>query len=123
MKEENITILGYEDLKNFKINKAKPSTKVYISSNLDWFDTEIEVDFEGQSASLQEIQKALAVKQNYVPLEDGSYGLLPDEWLQKFSLLFKMADANGKKLRVSKFNFSVIDDMHDLIDDEEIKKS
>jgi len=122
MKEENITILGYEDLKNFKINKAKPSTKVYISSNLDWFDTEIEVDFEGQSASLQEIQKALAVKQNYVPLEDGSYGLLPDEWLQKFSLLFKMADANGKKLRVSKFNFSVIDDMHDLIDDEEIKK-
>lgn len=122
LKEEDVAVFGYENLKNFKINKSKPTTKVYISSNLDWFDTELEIDFEGQSASLAAIQKALSAKQNYVKLDDGTYGLLPEEWLKKFSLLFKMADATGKKLRISKFNFSVIDELHDMIEDEDIKK-
>jgi SNF2 family DNA or RNA helicase len=121
MKEENIELFGYEQLRNFKIHKSKPTTKVQVASNIDWFDTTIEISFDGQVAQLNDIQKALSIKQNYVPLGDGTYGLLPEEWLQKFSLLFKMADAEGKKLRVSKYNFSVIDELYDLIDDEEIK--
>lgn len=121
MKEEKIELLGYESLKNFKIHKAKPSTKIFISSNLDWFDTEVEIDYEGQKASITDIQKALSKKVNYVSLGDGTYGLLPEEWLAKFSLLFKMAEADGKTLKVSKYNFSVIDELHDMIDDEDIK--
>jgi SNF2 family DNA or RNA helicase len=121
MKEENIELFGYEQLRNFKIHKSKPSTKVQVASNIDWFDTTIEINFDGQVAQLADIQKALAIKQNYVALGDGTYGLLPEEWLQKFSLLFKMAEADGKKLRVSKFNFSVIDELHDMIDDEQVR--
>lgn len=121
MKEEKIELLGYESLKNFKIHKAKPSTKVFISSNLDWFDTEVQIDYDGQKAGLDDIQKALAKKLNYVSLGDGSYGLLPEEWLAKFSLLFKMAESDGEKLKVSKYNFSVIDELHDMIDDVDIK--
>ncbi|MBL7765732.1 MAG: DEAD/DEAH box helicase [Chitinophagaceae bacterium] len=119
---ENVELFGYDQLRNLKVNKAKPNTRLFVSSNLDWFDTEIEIDFDGQSASLQDIQKALAIKQNYVPLKDGTLGLLPEEWLQKFSLLFKMSDASGNKLRVSKFNFNVIDELYDMIDDELIKE-
>lgn len=122
MKEENIEVYGYEQLKNFKIHKSKPTTRIHISSNLDWFDTEIEVDFDGQAAQLSDIQKALSVKQNYIPLGDGTFGLLPEEWLQKFSLLFKMADSKGKKLKISKYNFSVIDELYDMIDDEDIRE-
>lgn len=122
MMEEKVEVFGYDQLNNFKIHKSKPTTKLNISSNLDWFDTNIEIDFDGQVANLSEIQKALSVKQNYIPLGDGTYGLLPEEWLQKFSLLFKMADTNGKTLRVSKYNFTVIDELHDMIDDEDVKK-
>ncbi len=121
MKEENIELLGYDKLRNFKIHKARPNTRVFISSELDWFDTSIEIDYEGQKASVQEIQKALTQKQNYVSLGDGTYGLLPEEWLQKFSLLFKMAESNGDSLKVSKYNFSVIDELHDMIDDDAVK--
>ena len=121
MKEEKIKLYGYETLKQFKINKSKPTTKVYISSNLDWFDTEIDITFGEESATISDIQKALKAKQNYVLLGDGSYGLLPEEWLQKFSLLFKMADTKDQTLKVSKYNFTVIDELHDLIDDENIR--
>jgi SNF2 family DNA or RNA helicase len=120
LKEENITIYGYENLKNFRIHKSKPTTKVYINSNLDWFDTEVEIDFDGQAANLADIQKALSSKQNYVKLDDGTFGLLPEEWLSKFSLLFKMAETKGDSLRVSKYNFTAIDELYELIDDEQI---
>ena len=120
MKEADIEVFGYENLKNFRINKSKPKTSVHISSNLDWFDTEIEVNFDGLGVELSDIQKALSIKQNYVTLGDGSIGILPEEWLKKFSLLFKMADTQGQKLRVSKFNFSVIDEMMDFITEQDI---
>jgi len=122
LKQENILVYGYDDLRQFRIKKAKPNTKVYISSGQDWFDTELEIDFDGQAANLASVQKALAAKQNYIRLDDGTYGLLPDEWLKKFSLLFKMAEANGQTLKVSKYNFSVIDELHDLIDDEAVRQ-
>jgi non-specific serine/threonine protein kinase len=122
MKEADVDVFGYENLKNFRINKSKPNTSVHISSNLDWFDTEIEINFDGLGVDVSDIQKALSLKQNYVALGDGSIGILPEEWLKKFSLLFKMADTQGKKLRVSKFNFSVIDEMMDLISDQDIIK-
>ncbi len=121
MKEENIDLLGYDKLQNFKIHKAKPSTKINISSQLDWFDTEIEIDFDGTNASIFDIQKAISNKENYIPLSDGTYGLLPEEWLSKFSLLFKMANIENKKLKISKRNFSIIDELYDLIEDEDIR--
>lgn len=122
MKSASIQLFGYDQLKQFKIHTAKPNTKVSIASGLDWFDTEIEVSFGEYGASLADIQKALKAKQNYVPLGDGTYGLLPEEWLQKFSLLFKMADSQGSQLKISKYNFTVIDELYDLIEDEDIRQ-
>ena len=120
MKEWNITLLGYENLKKFKFKKLKPATKIQVASNIDWFDTEIELDFGGEIASLKDIQKSIQSNQNYVELADGTLGLLPEEWLKKYSLLFKMAQVEGKKLRLNKINFNVIDDLHDEISDTEI---
>jgi non-specific serine/threonine protein kinase len=117
-----VQTLGFETLKKFKIKSTKPTTSIHISSGMDWFDTEVQVDFDGQIADINEIKKSLSVKRNYVALGDGSFGLLPEEWLSKYSLLFKMADVSGKTLRVSKYNFSVIDELYDAIDDETIRK-
>ncbi len=121
LKKWKVTVFGYENLKRFKIKSAKPTTSIHVSTGIDWFDTEVQVSFDGVAVDVEEIRKALNVKRNYVNLNDGSYGLLPEEWLAKYSLLFKMADVNGKKLRVSKYNFSVIDELYDAIDDETIK--
>lgn len=118
--EFGVKLYGYETLKSFKVHKARPTTKVYVSSGQDWFDTSIEIDFDGQKINPTDIRKAILKKQNYVPLADGSMGMLPEEWIQKFSLLFKMADYDGNTLKVSKYNFTIIDELYDLIDDEDI---
>ena len=120
LREQQVKIYGYENLKHFRINEARPNTRVVVSSGQDWFDTKVDIDFGGQKVSLDLIRKLITKKENLVPLGDGSLGLLPDEWLEKFSLLFKMATPTGDSLQVSKYNFTVIDELHDLIDDETI---
>lgn len=121
MKSSKIQLFGYDNLKQFKFKKIKPKTQLSITSNIDWFDTEIELDFDGEKASLKEIQKSIQSKQNYVKLEDGSLGLLPEEWLKKYSLLFKMAEIKENKLKVNKVNFHIIDELYDNITEEDVK--
>ncbi len=121
MKQGKIQLFGYDNLKQFKFKKIKPKTHLSVTSNIDWFDTEIELDFAGEQADLKEIQKSIRTKQNFVKLKDGSLGLLPDEWIKKYSLLFKMADIKENKLKVSKVNFHIIDELYDNIDQEDVK--
>jgi len=113
MKEAKVPVFGFEALRNFRFNTARPSTHIHVSSGLDWFDAKVEIDFEGQKVGIADIKKALASKQSFVQLGDGTLGILPDEWLKKYSLLFKVGDGKSDKLRLSKYHMSVIDELYE----------
>jgi SNF2 family DNA or RNA helicase len=113
MKEDKVPVFGFNNLKNFKFNTARPSTHIHVSSGLDWFDAKVEIDFEGQRVGISDIKKALLAKQTFVHLADGTLGILPDEWLQRYSLLFKVGDGKNDKLRLSKYHMSVIDELYE----------
>jgi SNF2 family DNA or RNA helicase len=120
MKEKKIPVFGFEALKNFKFNTAKPSTHIHVSSGLDWFDAKVEIDFDGQRVGIDDIKKALVNKQSFVQLGDGTLGILPDEWLQRYSLLFKVGDGRSNQLRLSKYHMSVIDDLYENRNETEL---
>jgi SNF2 family DNA or RNA helicase len=120
MKEAKVPVFGYDALRNFRFNTARPSTHIHVSSGLDWFDAKVEIDFEGQRVGIQDIKKALAAKQSFVQLNDGSLGILPDEWLKRYSLLFKVGDGKLDKLRLSKYHMSVIDELYENRDATEL---
>lgn len=120
MKEMKIPIYGFESLKNFKFNTTKPSTRIQLSSGMDWFDAKVELTFGDQQIGIEEIQKALTNKQSFVQLDDGSLGILPDEWIKKYALLFKVGEGNKNQLRLSKYHLSVIDDLYEQRDEEEL---
>ncbi|MEO8721636.1 MAG: SNF2-related protein [Ginsengibacter sp.] len=120
MKEMKIPVYGFEALKNFRFNTAKPSTHIHLSSGMDWFDAKVELAFGEQHIGIDEIQKALTNKQSFVQLNDGTLGILPDEWLKKYALLFKVGEGKNNQLRLSRFHLSVIDDLYDQRDEEEL---
>ena len=120
MKELKVPVFGFEALRNFRFNTARPSTHIHVSSGLDWFDAKVEIDFEGQRIGISDIKKALASKQSFVQLADGTLGILPDEWLKRYSLLFKVGDGNHDKLRLSKYHMSVIDELYENRDATEL---
>lgn len=120
VREMNIKVTGFEALQHFRFNTTKPSTKIYISSHTDWFDAKVEVSFNGQKVSVEDIKKALNNKQQYVQLPDGSLGILPEEWIQKYALLFSIGEGKASNIRLSKYHFSVIEELYNQRDEEEI---
>ena len=120
LREKQIPLFGTEYLKQFKYNTAKPSTRLYISSNTDWFDAKVEISFGDQKVSIQDIKNMLTNKQQFVPLKDGSLGVLPEKWLNKYSLLFKVGEGKADNLKLSKYHFSILDELYQQRDEEEL---
>lgn len=115
--DENIAVMGFKELKNNNWNPSKMSVKIGVRSGVDWFDTSIKMKFGQEDVSLQQVQKAVKNKSNYVVLGDGTHGLLPEEWIAKFSAYFRSGDVVEDKIRISKVNYAVI---HDLFEEEMI---
>jgi non-specific serine/threonine protein kinase len=120
MRESEIPVVGFDVLKNFRFNTSKPKTRIYISSDVDWFDAKVNVVFGDQQVTIEEIKRALTNKQQFVQLNDGTLGILPEEWLKKYSLLFRVGEGKQDKLRLSKFHLSVIDELYNEIDETEV---
>lgn len=122
MNEWKVELMGYDNLKALRINKHKAETRVHISSNIDWFETSLDVAFGDQTVSIAEVKKALSRKENFVKLGDGSIGILPEQMIQKFALLTKMGEIDGNKLKVKKIHFSILDELLAEVDEDSIQK-
>jgi non-specific serine/threonine protein kinase len=120
MKEMQLPVFGFEALKNFRFNTAKPSTKIFISSHTDWFDAKIEIQFGEQKVTVADVKKALQNKQQFVPLSDGTLGILPEEWIKKYSLLFRVGEGKTSHMKLSKYHFSVIEELYLERNEEEL---
>jgi len=119
-KTRNIPVFGFNQLKKFKYNPNRPAFKIRASSGIDWFDMKMEISFGEQFVSLADVRKAVLNKQSYVQLGDGSIGMLPEEWLEKYASLFKFGQVKGDSLKISKMHFSLIDELYAQIDDEKV---
>jgi len=63
-----------------------------VSSGLDWFDLAGGIDFDGQSADLPRLLEAVRRGDEYVVLGDGSHGMLPGAWLERFGPLAALGE-------------------------------
>lgn len=120
MREQKVQVFGFEKLNQYRFNTARPNTHIHVSSGLDWFDARIEVEFGSQRVGITDIKQALASQQTYVPLSDGTLGILPEEWIKRYSLLFKVGDGKSDRLRLSKYHLGVIDELYEHRDEREI---
>ncbi len=120
MKEMKTPVFGFDALKNFRFNTAKPQTKIFISSNTDWFDAKVDIVFGDQQVTVAEVKRALANKQQFVQLNDGTLGILPEEWLKKYSLLFRVGEGKTDSLKLSRYHLSVVDELYENRNEEEL---
>lgn len=102
---EQITVMGYDKLSNNKRNPYKAKINIEVTSGIDWFNTKINLSYGPQSVPLKNLEQAVKAKSNYVVLDDGTYGMLPDEWLLKFEAFFNMARRESGLLKTAKTKF------------------
>jgi superfamily II DNA or RNA helicase len=83
--------------------------KMQVSSGIDWFELHGSVDFGGTTAKLPELLAALKRGDNMVKLDDGTYGMLPEEWLKKYGAIAGLGEAHDDHLRFRKTQVGVLD--------------
>jgi len=116
LKENEIEVFGFDKLSKMKYNMHKPSINVQTNSGIDWFDLEIEIKFGDQVVSLKDVRKSIVKKSNYVQLKDGTLGILPEEWINKYSHAFRAGEVKKDGITISKYQLSVIDSLYDTLD-------
>jgi superfamily II DNA or RNA helicase len=75
-----------------KTFRTPGATRVSVKSGIDWFELHGEVQYGDTTASLPELLAAVRRGDNMVLLGDGSFGLLPTEWLERFAPLAGMGE-------------------------------
>ena len=88
--------------------RAGGQLRTKVTSGIDWFDLEAELEYEGSSAELPELLAAARTNAVFVPLKDGSKGLAPD-WLRRYATAAKVGQVEGPRLRFLPSQAGIID--------------
>lgn len=106
---EHLIGLGWTVLADGKHYRTGGRLDLRVSSGIDWFDLEGTAAFDDAGASLPELLKAIANGETMVLLDDGSYGLLPAEWISRYGRLAKAAKPDGSALRFGSNQIVLLD--------------
>jgi superfamily II DNA or RNA helicase len=80
-----------------------------VKSGIDWFELHAKVDFDGRTVPFPALLAALARGDSTVRLDDGSFGILPEEWAQQFGLLSGLGVADGDHVRFTQSQAVLLD--------------
>ncbi len=112
--EAGIEVFGFNELANNKLNANQVKIDIKIISGLNWFNATYDVRFGKKRASLKKIQAALRNKSRYVMLDDGTRGILPAAWIEKFTQYFHAGEAvDDTVIRFAKTNFETVTALYD----------
>jgi len=116
----NITVLGFNELEGNKLNPNKVNITIRVLSGINWFNTEVNVRFGRKRAALKQVNKAVRNKSKYVQLDDGTVGILPAEWIEKFAEYFNSGEIVDDMLVIPKTNFQTVTELFDdaMLDEE-----
>ena len=88
----------------------RPSTfKIEVSSGIDWFELHGNVEYGESKARLPELLEAMRRGETVVRLDDGTYGLLPEQWLKRIGLLAGLGTPENGHLRFRPSQAGVLD--------------
>lgn len=108
--KQDITILGFNEIKENKLNRHKVKIDIKVISGINWFNAVVGIKYGKKKASLKQLYKAIHNKSRYIQLDDGTLGILPAEWVEKFSAYFNAGEiADEETIHIPKINFSAIE--------------
>lgn len=122
LKAQDIEVFGIKDLKNLKYYPGTPKIDMAFRSTQDWFETDVKVAFGDNKVTIGQLRKAVKNNENYVKLSDGSLGIIPEEWMEKFGQVFRSANVDKDGIHIHKTQFNTLEDLVDPDANPEIIK-
>jgi superfamily II DNA or RNA helicase len=82
-----------------KIFRKPGGFRMEVASGVDWFELHGEVQYGETTAALPELLEAVRRGENTVRLGDGTYGVLPEEWMARIGLVAGLGTAENGHIR------------------------
>ncbi len=80
--------------------RAAGNVSFSVTSNIDWFELSGDIDFDGTTVPLPQLLAAVRGEERMIQLGDGTQGMLPQEWLDRFAPLAKLSHGqDGEAVR------------------------
>ena len=93
-----------------KLYRNPDSSSLSVSSGIDWFELHGSLNFgEDLEVKLPQLLTALRRGQKVIALGDGSFGVLPEEWLQRYGFLASLGVTEENHLRFQRTQTGVLD--------------
>jgi len=102
-----------------KLYRTAGKVQIEISSGVDWFELNGGAAFGLSRVSLPKLLRAIKQGEQTVRLDDGSTGIIPEEWLAKYRLLANLGNASGDHLRFTRPQAGLLDAL--LADEPEVR--
>jgi len=100
---------GWQIEADGKAFRRAAAFRAELGSGVDWFELHGAADYGDREIKLPELLKALARGEEMVPLGDGSFGLIPEEFLEKYGLLARLGQAQGDHVRFTSSQAALLD--------------
>jgi superfamily II DNA or RNA helicase len=79
--------------------RSQGSWKGSVTSGIDWFDLDGNLNFDGATCTLPALLAAVTDRSHWVRLNDGTLGIIPRGWTERLAQLAGLGDEHDGKLR------------------------
>ena len=100
---------GWEVEAEGKLFRNPNSFSLRLSSGIDWFELHGTVEFGDAKVSVPKLLATLKRHESTILLDDGSYGMLPEEWLNKYGMLAGLGTAQEDHVRFKRNQAGLLD--------------
>jgi hypothetical protein len=83
--------------------------RMEINSGVDWFELEGGAQFGDAEIALPRLLRAIRQGEHTVRLDDGTLGVIPEDWMKKYGLLAGLGSADEDRLRFTRPQAGLLD--------------
>ena len=105
----DLTAAGWLVEAEGKVYRRSGGFALSVTTGIDWFDLEGGFKFDDVVVSLPKLLQSLRRGEKFVALDDGTMGVLPEDWLKRYGSLAGLGRVEGDALRFTRAQTGFLD--------------
>ena len=91
------------------IYRTPGALRLAVSSGVDWFELDGGAEFGASKVGLPRLLRAIKQGEQSVRLDDGSLGIIPEEWIKKYQMLAGLGNTSDDRVRFKRAQAGLLD--------------
>ena len=92
-----------------QVQLQRPSIDLEVNTGSDWFDLKGEIVVGEHRFPFLALAKYIRNGNRFYPLPDGSYFLIPEEWMARYKQIADFGQKEGQQLRLTKSQYTLLE--------------